>query len=177
MLKLIEKTAASEVATAKVILSVSSREKSRLRVTLQDGREAGIFLPRGESLQHGDKLRSESGEVIEVQAANESLSRAKCDSEMLFARACYHLGNRHVPLQIGMREVSYLHDHVLDDMLRGFGIAVDHIEAPFNPEAGAYGGHGHSHDHHGHDHGHDDSHSHSHDHGHSHGTVPAGESS
>lgn len=158
MLKLVEKVTAHEVATAVVVLSISSREKSRLKVNLEDGREAGVFLPRGDSLQHGDKLRGECGTVVEVRAAPESLSRAICSTELLFARACYHLGNRHVPLQIGERVVYYLHDHVLDDMLRGFGIAVDHIDAVFNPEAGAYGAHGHNHhDQHGHHHGQIDS--------------------
>ncbi len=162
MIKLIEKVTTNEAADGAVVLSISSREKSRLKVTLVDGRDAGIFLARGDSLQHGDKLRSECGVLVEVRAANESLSRAVCDTENLFARACYHLGNRHVPLQIGDRVVYFLHDHVLDDMLRGFGIKVDHIDAPFNPEAGAYGGHGHSHS--GHDHSHaDHTHGHSHD--------------
>jgi urease accessory protein len=85
----------------------------------------------------------------------------------LFARACYHLGNRHVPLQVGHGWLRYQNDYVLDDMLRQLGLDVKHEQAPFEPENGAYGEHGgHSH---GHSHGDDDhSHSHSHDHGHHH---------
>ena len=66
---------------------------------------------------------------------------------MLIARACYHLGNRHVPLQITQYWVRYAHDHVLDAMIRDLGLLVDHEEAPFEPESGAYSGGGHHHHH------------------------------
>jgi urease accessory protein len=127
---------------------------SRQRVTLDDGSEAGLFLPRGSSLQHGDVLQGASGELIRVQAASETVSTLRCADPWLLARACYHLGNRHVPLQILPGMIRYQHDHVLDDMLHGLGLQVVVEQAPFEPEAGAYGG--------GHSHGH--SHSHSHDH-------------
>lgn len=154
--------------SASVTLPIEKRVKSRLRVTLDDGREAGIFLTRGEQLQHGDQLQSTSGEIIEVLAADENVSVVVCDNAQLFARACYHLGNRHVPVEIvspfntAVGKVSYLHDHVLDDMLRGLGMTVQANQAPFEPEPGAYGG-GHSHNHSHHEHSH--SHSHSHEHG------------
>lgn len=129
---------------------------SRQRVTLDDGSEAGLFLPRGSSLQHGDVLQSDQGELIRVQAAPEKVSTLYCDDPWLLARACYHLGNRHVPLQIMQGLIRYQHDHVLDEMLHGLGLHVVVEQAPFEPEAGAYGaGHLHSH---GHDH------AHSHDH-------------
>ena len=124
---------------------------SRQRVTLDDGSEAGLFLPRGSSLQHGDVLQGASGELIRVQAASETVSTLRCADPWLLARACYHLGNRHVPLQILPGMIRYQHDHVLDDMLHGLGLQVVVEQAPFEPEAGAYGG-GHSH---GHDHSHD----------------------
>ena len=117
---------------------------SRQRVTLDDGSEAGLFLPRGSSLQHGDVLQGASGELIRVQAASETVSTLRCADPWLLARACYHLGNRHVPLQILPGMIRYQHDHVLDDMLHGLGLHVVVEQAPFEPEAGAYGG-GHEH--------------------------------
>lgn len=137
---------------------------SRQRVTLDDGSDAGLFLPRGTVLQDGDYLKATSGEVVVVKAANETVSSLYCDDPLLLARACYHLGNRHVPLQITQGMIRYQHDHVLDDMLHGLGLHVLVEQASFEPEPGAYGGgHGHSHDH---DHPHDHAHSHSHEHAH-----------
>ena len=91
--------------------------------------------------------------VVVVRAAAEPVSEVCCGDPLLFARACYHLGNRHVPLQIDDGRLRYQHDHVLDDMLRGLGLQVGFAEAPFEPEPGAYGGsaHGHAHAGHGHD--------------------------
>lgn len=156
MLQFTERADAASAASATVTLPIDRREKSRLRVTLSDGREAGIILARGECLQHGDKLATGDGETIEVVAAAEKLSRVNCRDAHSFARACYHLGNRHVPVQIAAADrdsglvgtVSYLHDHVLDDMLRGLGLQVESVEGAFEPEPGAYGGgHRHAHDH------------------------------
>ena len=137
-------------------LPYERRMISRQRVTLDDGSDAGLFLPRGASLQDGDYVQAESGEVVRIQAAVETVSTLHCADRLLFARACYHLGNRHVPLEISDGRLRYLHDHVLDDMLLGLGLHVVVEQAPFEPEAGAYsGGHSHSHSH---------SHTHSHDH-------------
>jgi len=127
------------------------RQKSRLRANLDNGEEIGLLLPRGTVLRGGDCLKSETGEVILVQAAEEVVSTVYEKEPTLFARACYHLGNRHVPLQIGQGWLRYLHDHVLDDMLKGLGLTVSCERAPFEPEAGAYGG-GHQHHHHDHEH-------------------------
>jgi urease accessory protein len=123
------------------------RQKSRLRASLDNGEEIGLLLPRGTVLRGGDYLKSESGEVILVKAADEVVSTVHEKNPMLFARACYHLGNRHVPLQIGEGWLRYLHDHVLDDMVHGLGLQVNCEHAPFEPEAGAYGGGHHHHDH------------------------------
>lgn len=122
------------------------RQKSRFRAPLQAGGEAGVVLERGQVLRHGDLLGSDDGRVIEVRSAAESVSTVCSDDPRLLARACYHLGNRHVPLQIGSGWVRYLHDHVLDDMVRALGLEVQHEQAPFEPEAGAYHGHA-QHDH------------------------------
>lgn len=140
-----------EVLTT-LTLPLDLRQKSRQRVTLDNGEEAGLFLPRGTALKAGDHLVSENeSTAVKVQAAAENLSLASCESTLLFARACYHLGNRHMPLQIEEGRILYLHDHVLDDMLRGLGLEVERVSAPFEPEPGAYGGSaaqaGHHHDH------------------------------
>ena len=90
-----------------------------------------------------------------MKAAAETLSSVVSDDPHLLARACYHLGNRHVSIQIEPGRVSYLHDHVLDEMLQGLGLQVTVTEAPFEPEPGAYGGSAdkaHSHHHHDHHH-------------------------
>ena len=153
MIEINERIDNSSKPVASVTLPIEKRIKSRLRVVLDDGREAGIVLNRGDVLQHGDKLRSTEGEVIEVLAASETLSVVRCKEVHGFARACYHLGNRHVPVEIALEPgwagtVSYLHDHVLDEMIEGFGLSVVVEQAPFKPEQGAYGGghvHGHSH--------------------------------
>ena len=140
--------------TARVTLPIDVRVKSRARVVLDDGRDAGLILPRGLLLRGGDLLASDDGrEVVEVVAAAEPLSVVRCDDPFLLARACYHLGNRHVPLQILPGELRYHHDHVLDEMLKLFDLEVTFASLPFEPEAGAYASEGHSHSH---------SHAHSH---------------
>lgn len=108
-------------------------------------------MPRGTVLQQGDCLRAETGEIIEVKAADETVSSVYVESPLMIARSCYHLGNRHVALQISSEFIRYQHDHVLDEMLRGMGLKVTLELAPFEPEAGAYGArvnaHSHSHEH------------------------------
>jgi urease accessory protein len=128
-------------------LPYAERQKSRARVRLDGGGEAGIFLQRGDKLRDGDRLRAEDGSVVLIKAAPEALSVVRTEDALLFARACYHLGNRHVALQIIAGELRYLHDHVLDDMVRGLGLAVSELRAPFEPESGAYHGQGHAHAH------------------------------
>lgn len=133
-------------------LTLDQRVRSRLRVVLDDGREAGVFLERGECLKGGDRLVSDDGLVVDVKAAFERVSTIQSPDPHLLARACYHLGNRHVALQIEPGRLRYLHDHVLDDMVRGLGLTVTVEDAPFEPEPGAYGGfaHAHGHGHHQH---------------------------
>lgn len=131
-------------------LPFEARQKSRLRTRLDNGAEAALYLERGHILRHGDCLQSPDGFVVEVRAAAESVSTVHSEDAILLARACYHLGNRHVPLQIGPGWVRYQHDHVLDDMVRGLGLEVICEQTSFEPEAGAYQG-GQSHHHHDHD--------------------------
>ncbi|BBV97456.1 MULTISPECIES: urease accessory protein UreE [Pseudomonas] len=140
--------------TGTVTLDVDSRIKSRLRVTLDDGREAGLMLERGHLLRGGELLADADGsQLIRVLAAPETVSTVRCADPHLLARAAYHLGNRHVPLQIEPGLLRFQHDHVLDDMLCGLGLTVEAEQAPFEPEAGAYQSAPHGHNHaHGNDH-------------------------
>ncbi|TCL47573.1 urease accessory protein [Raoultella planticola] len=168
MLYLTQRVDSPGKLTASLTLPIDVRVKSRIKVTLNDGREAGLLLPRGLLLRGGDVLSNEDGsEFVQIIAADEGVSVVHCDDPFTLAKACYHLGNRHVPLQIMPGELRYHHDHVLDDMLRQFGLEVTFAHLPFEPEAGAYAseshGHSHSHSHgHSHDHGHDHHHEHSH---------------
>ena len=138
---------AAPIAT--LTLPLEHRQKSRQRVVLDNGDDAGIFLKRGTVLFNNDLLISREEKIVRVVAADELLSVVTCADPLLFARACYHLGNRHMPLQIERDTLYYLHDHVLDDMLSGMGLDIARISAPFEPEAGAYDGgtarHGHEH--------------------------------
>ncbi|POP43634.1 urease accessory protein UreE [Superficieibacter electus] len=150
MLYLTTRITAPSRVTATVTLPIDVRVKSRARVTLSDGRDAGLMLPRGLLLRGGDVLSSDDGrEIVEIIAADEPLSVVRCADPFLLAKACYHLGNRHVPLQILPGELRYHHDHVLDDMLRQLALEVTFAQLPFEPEAGVYsaGAHSHSHSH------------------------------
>ena len=101
MLKINERLEKSMTPSTTLTLPFDQRKKSRLRVTLDNGKEAALILNRGIVLRHGDCLRSIDGQIIEVHAAKESISTIRCSDTHLISRACYHLGNRHVPLQIG----------------------------------------------------------------------------
>lgn len=155
--------ASAEARTLTLTLPFEQRQRSRLRVTLGSGEEAGLFLPRGTVLRGGDLLALEDGRVVEVLAAAERVSTVRTSDLRKLAQAAYHLGNRHVPLEVGDGYVRYLHDHVLDDLVRGLGLAVTAESAAFEPEHGAYGAAGHAH---GHSHGHHHAHDHDHDHDH-----------
>lgn len=131
-----------------LLLPFELRQKSRLKACLTNGTEVGLMLPRGVLLRGGDCVMAEDGSVIRVLAANEEVSTARHESPLMISRAAYHLGNRHVPVQIGEFWLRYQHDHVLDDMVRGLGLTVKTESVPFEPESGAYGGHAHHHHHH-----------------------------
>jgi urease accessory protein len=134
-----------------VTLTYDQRCKSRQRLTLDDGSEAALLLERGTVLADGALLAADDGLLIEVRAAPETLSVVRTEEPLALARAAYHLGNRHVPLQIGRGELRYQHDHVLDDLVVSLGLVVSVERAPFQPEGGAYVRQAHAH---GHDHQH-----------------------
>ncbi|HAN32895.1 MAG TPA: urease accessory protein UreE [Gammaproteobacteria bacterium] len=151
MREFIEKVKSSENVDGSVTLDLQQRVKSRLKTRSDSGDDIGIFMERGTILEDGDLIRDLEGYVLEVVAASETLSSIYSDDPLLLARACYHLGNRHVELQIKNTSIHYRHDHVLDDMIKSFGLDVVIESLPFQPENGAY-------------HSHADSHSHSHEH-------------
>ena len=178
-------------------LPFDARQKSRLRTRLASGEEVALMLPRGEILRGGDLVVASDGRVIEVVAEQEQVLHITCRSAQEVTRAAYHLGNRHVPVQVGDGFLRIAADHVLEEMVSGLGATIEPLQAAFEPEAGAYGGghrhnddeHGHAgriheygehrdpgHDHDhghgkGHAHGHEDRHDHDHDHGDDHGHV------
>jgi urease accessory protein len=126
-----------------LVLPFELRRKARQRVRLQSGLAAGLFLPRGTNLRDGDFVVSQDGLQIQVAAACEQVSIASADNHLVLARIAYHLGNRHVAVQVLDHCLVYLHDHVLDDMVCGLGAAVTAAVQPFEPEEGAYHGGGH----------------------------------
>ena len=132
-------------------LPFARRQKARQRATLDSGEEVAVVLPRGTVMRGGDRLVSAAGRSIAVVAAEEAVSTVRCGDARSLARIAYHLGNRHVAVQVGSGWLRYLADHVLDDMVAGLGARARRESAPFEPEGGAYGGHSHAH---GHDHGH-----------------------
>ncbi len=141
-------------------LPYEARRKSRQRVTLVSGEEMGYALPPGTVLRGGDRLLTGNGHIVEVEAARETLLEVRAVDALQLMRAAYHLGNRHVPVQLGEALLRLQPDHVLAEMLGGLGCAVYPVEAPFDPEGGAYGAgahgtrqpyahrHAHAHGHH-----------------------------
>lgn len=135
----------SAPATERLELDFGYRTKSRLRARLSSGEEVGLFLPRGTVLRGGQKLAARDGRIIEVVAAPESLVEVRCSNPFELARAAYHLGNRHVAVELGDGFLRIRADHVLEGMLIGLGASVLPVRAPFEPEAGAYApGHQHA---------------------------------
>lgn len=144
----IEKMVARDtIATEKLALTFDTRCKTRLRTKLASGEEAGLFLPRGTVLRGGDRLTANDGRIVEVVAAPEPLLEALSGDPLLLTRAAYHLGNRHVAIEMKPGRLRFGADHVLGEMVRGLGLKVIEVEAPFEPESGAYGSGGHIHPH------------------------------
>ena len=161
------------------------RQKSRFDCTDSAGRQLGVFLPRGTTVRGGDVLVAEDGSLVRIIAAPQTVLRiTHCTAHGTpydLIRAAYHLGNRHVQIELKPDHLKIEPDHVLGDMLRAMHLIVNTVSEPFEPEAGAYaqGGHGHGHAHshadaHAHEetpapaHGHDHSHSHDNDSHHKH---------
>ncbi len=125
---------------AEIVLPFDQRQKSRFRTQLSTGEEAGVFLERGEVLRDGDLLGAVDGRVVRVRAQPEAVIDILCDTARELVRVAYHLGNRHVPLQIGEGWLRIAADPVLRKMAEGLGAATVARDAPFEPEPGAYSG-------------------------------------
>ncbi|MGJ7484829.1 urease accessory protein UreE [Variovorax sp. LT2P21] len=150
---------------ATVELDWDVRQKSRFDTVDSQGRRIGVFLPRGTAVRGGDVLVAEDGSLIKVVAAPQAvLVITHCTQHGTpfdLTRAAYHLGNRHVPIELKPDHLKIEPDHVLAAMLRSMHLIVREADEAFEPEGGAYGAHGAGH-------------GHAHDHGHSHGTAPVG---
>ncbi|GHC80168.1 hypothetical protein GCM10007320_21670 [Pseudorhodoferax aquiterrae] len=163
---------------ATVELDWDVRQKSRFDATDSQGRQLGVFLPRGTVVRGGDVLVAEDGSLVRVLAAPQDVLKiTHCTAHGTpfdLIRAAYHLGNRHVPIELKPDHLKIEPDHVLANMLRAMHLIVTPVAEAFEPEGGAYGaqGHGHGHDHHDHGghahHDHDHGHGHAHQHGHGH---------
>ncbi|MGJ5150926.1 MULTISPECIES: urease accessory protein UreE [unclassified Bradyrhizobium] len=166
-----------EAAADSILLDFDDRHRRRLVMTGTRGLEFLLDLEHATALRGGDALVLEDGRLIEVVAAAEPLLEIRASDPHHLVRLAWHLGNRHLPTQIMAKSLRIRRDHVIEAMVKGLGARVIEIEAPFDPEGGAYAepshAHGHDdHDHHGHDHhhdhaGHDHAH-HGHDDGHAH---------
>ena len=146
-----------------ITLDWDTRQKSRFDATDSAGRALGVFLARGSVVRGGDVLVAEDGSLVRVQAAPQSVLRITACSEhgspFDLTRAAYHLGNRHVPIELQPDHLKIEPDHVLADMLRAMHMTVVQVSEPFEPENGAYGEHASGHGGHGHGHSHDHDHS------------------
>ena len=143
-------------------LDWDTRQKSRFEATDSAGRTLGVFLPRGTVVRGGDVLVADDGSLVRVLAAPQAVLKiTHCTNHGTpydLIRAAYHLGNRHVPIELKADHLKIEPDHVLADMLRAMHLIVHAVDEAFEPENGAYasGGHGHNHDHeHGHSHSHE----------------------
>jgi urease accessory protein len=149
----IERFANREIAEAelaglrKLVLPFELRQKSRFRSALDNGAEVVFFLPRGTVLRDGDLLEAQDGSLFSVVAAPENVLYVVADQPLALMRAAYHLGNRHIPVELGEHYLKLETDPVLKEMLLQLGVTLREDYLPFQPEAGAYGG--------GHRHGHD----------------------
>ncbi len=164
-------------------VELDHEERHRRRVTLTgiNGTELLLDLDKATALKDGDALKLEDGRLVQVKAAPEKLMEIKSDNPLRLLKAAWHVGNRHTPLELTADALYLAEDHVLEEMLRGLGVAIAHVERPFEPERGAYEGHDHDHDHHDghgehahdqhHDHGHHDHGHHDHQHGHEHDVL------
>jgi len=157
-------------------LDWDTRQKSRFEAIDSSGRAIAVFLPRGTIVRGGDVLVAEDGSLVVVEALAQPVlavtAAATAHAPALdLARAAYHLGNRHVPLEVRADRLVLEPDHVLAELMRRMGLEVAETSGAFEPEAGAYepaSAHRHATAHH-HDHDHDHGHAHDHVHGHGHG--------
>jgi len=157
----------ADAAAGSLTLDYDARHRRRVRLATDAGEHILLDLPKAVAMADGDGLRLEDGRWLLVAAAPEAVIEVRAGDAAQLARIAWHLGNRHLPAEIGDGVIRIRPDHVIEAMLERLGAVVTRVNAPFQPEGGAYGGdpahsrHGHGHDHH---HGHGHSHRHDHDH-------------
>jgi urease accessory protein len=120
-------------------LSYEQRKRGRIRTQSSTGIEIGIFIDRGQTLEHGQCLSNAQGDVFSINAKAEQLMQADTDNWQDFSEVCYHLGNRHLPIHIGERHILFQPDHVIKALCEHYGLVVTEITAEFTPINGAYG--------------------------------------
>ena len=143
-----------EKAAGSLTLDFDARHRRRSRLSVDQGEDVLLNLPKAVAMADGDGLQLEDGRWLKIQAAPELLVEIRHKDPNQRVRLAWHLGNRHLPTEIQDQVLRIRPDHVIEDMLRRFGADLVNVRAPFQPEGGAYGGHDyhHSHDEHGHDH-------------------------
>jgi urease accessory protein len=143
-----------ERATGSVTLDFDARHRRRIRLTTDQGEDVVLDLPKAIAMTDGDALQLEDGRLLSVRAAAEPVVEVRHKDPKQLMRLAWHLGNRHLPTEIRDRTLRIRPDHVIEEMLHRFGAEVVKVQAPFQPEGGAYSGDGHhrDHDHAGHQH-------------------------
>lgn len=149
-------------AIDQISLDAHDRHRRRVVLTGERGTTFLLDLPQAAALRDGDGLVLDNGAIVRVVGRPEPLVEIAAANSHELARLAWHIGNRHIDVQIVGDRLRIRRDHVIEEMLRGLGAKLSSVDAPFDPEHGAYGHHDHGHDHR---HGHDHSHSHHHDHG------------
>lgn len=138
LIKLTKRLEGEHEAQTLIVMDYQERTKGRIKVSGANGQEFGIFLERGKPLRSGECLAADDGLVVKVEAKPERLVEAKAEDWETFSRCCYHLGNRHVPIEIHALTLYFQEDKVLEDMLLGLGMTTTIVDKGFQPEQGAY---------------------------------------
>jgi urease accessory protein len=145
-----------EKVAGTLTLDFDARHRRRIRLTADQGEDVLLDLPKAVAMADGDGLQLDDGRWLKVQAAAELIVEVKHKDPNQLVRLAWHLGNRHLSTEIREQVLRIRPDHVIEDMLRGFGAELAKVQAPFQPEGGAYGnGHGHHHGHGDGEHHHD----------------------
>ena len=142
-----------EKAAGSLTLDFDARHRRRIRLTADEGEDVLLDFPKAVAMADGDGLLLDDGRWLKVQAAAELIVEVRHKDPNQVVRLAWHLGNRHLSTEIRDQVLCIRPDHVIEDMLRRFGADVVNARSPFQPEGGAYGGHGYQHSHH--EHGHD----------------------
>jgi urease accessory protein len=136
-----------EKAAGSLTLDFDARHRRRIRLTADEGEDVLLDLPKAIAMADGDGLQLDDGRWLKVQAAAELIVEVRHKDPNQLVRLAWHLGNRHLPTEIRNQVLRIRPDHVIEDMLHGFGADLVKVQAPFQPEGGAYSGHGHHHNH------------------------------